>query len=186
VDNTVIRAFVVSPLQLAITHTGDFNVVVSRSERQDMRPSQSSWSAPTSTDEAHARAAGRRLYNSVRHAEAMVRAGEVIRLLNERGFGRGVQAQIARDLGVHRSTISRDVMRALSPDGQPCPTCEREMTYKAWDRLNKERGAQQQGNCDTDGCAPSEWLQVTQELRKRGLLRDEDELPVEDDLGLHQ
>jgi hypothetical protein len=146
-----------------------------------MSTSQSSWSAPTTNDEVHRRVSGRRLYNSVRHAQAMVRAGEVIRLLNERGFGRGVQAQIARDLGVHRSTISRDVMRALSPDGQPCHTCGREMNYKQWDRLNKERGAQQQESYDTDGCAPSEWLQVTQELRKRGLLEEEDELSVEDD-----
>jgi hypothetical protein len=142
---------------------------------------QSTWSDPTSTDEAHRRAAGRRLYNGVRHAQAMVRAGEVIRLLNERGMGRGVQAQIARELGVHRSTVSRDVMRALSRDGQPCRTCGREMSYKAWDRLNRERATQQRGNGDPDGCAPSGWLQVVQELRKRGLLHDEDELPVDDD-----
>ena len=33
------------------------------------------------------------------------------------------------------------VMRALSPDGQPCRTCGREMSYRqwAWGRLNKER-----------------------------------------------
>jgi hypothetical protein len=147
-----------------------------------MSSSQSSWSDPVSGDEAHARAAGRRLYNSVRHAQAMVRAGEVVPLLNERGFGRGVQAQIARELGVHRSTVSRDLMRALSPDGQPCRTCGREMSYKAWERLNKERATQPRGNSDTDARAPSEWLQVTQELRRRGLLHDEDELPVEDDL----
>src|ERR1700683_1124237 len=138
-----------------------------------MSSSQPAWSDPVSTDEAHARAAGRRLYNGVRHAQAMVRAGEVIRLLNERGFGRGVQAQIARELGVHRSTVSRDVMRALSPDGQPCRTCGREMTYKQWERLNKERATQQRRDCDTDGCGGSVWLQVVQELGRCGFLADQ-------------
>jgi hypothetical protein len=57
------------------------------------------------------------------------------------------------------------------------------VNHKQWNRLNKERATQQRENYDTDGCAPSEWLQVVQELRDRGLLYEEDELPVEDDSG---
>ena len=148
-----------------------------------MSSSHSTWSAPVSDHEAHARSAGRNRYNSQRTFDAMMRSAQVIRMLRERGCGRGVKAQIARELGVARSTISRDVMRALSPTSQPCRTCQRPMSVKHWERLNKERATQERGNYDTDVCMPSGWLQVVKELRERGLLREEDELPLEDDLG---
>jgi len=75
-------------------------------------------------------AGGRTLHNKVRQAEAMVRTVEVLLLFKERGFGRGMQAQNARELGVHRSTIGRDIRKIFWPDGAACPTCERDWRLK--------------------------------------------------------
>jgi hypothetical protein len=105
-----------------------------------MSISQSSWSSPTSTDEAHARASGRRRYNLTRQWLGMVRRRRVIELVLETGLVRGRQAEIAKELQCHPSTISRDVSRILKIDGTNCPTCERWMTHKEWDRLREERG----------------------------------------------
>jgi hypothetical protein len=71
------------------------------------------WSYPTSTNEAFRRASGRRAYNATRRVKAMVRACEVMRLWGEYGFDYGSRARIARELGVHRSTVTRDIMRVL-------------------------------------------------------------------------
>jgi hypothetical protein len=38
------------------------------------------------------------------------------------GLGRGAQTTIAAVLGVHRSTISKDLKR-LMPLAKPCPSC---------------------------------------------------------------
>jgi DNA invertase Pin-like site-specific DNA recombinase len=133
------------------------------------------WSNPVSNTEAHARAAGRRAYNSTRQFKAMMRTGEVVRLLRERGWSRGVQADIARELGVHRSTVTRDVKRALFADQRPCPTCGKMLNDKRWDRLRQ----------DQSGVAmvgPSFWLEYAKELRSSGLLPEQDEVPVDDDL----
>jgi hypothetical protein len=173
---------VVSPPKLAMTDTGTTRCRNKKRATKTMTSSQSTWSDPVSNDEAHARAAGRRQYNETRSFEAMMRSAQVIGMLNERGFARGVQAQIARELGVARSTVSRDVMRALAPDRQPCRTCERPMSVKQWNRLNKKRATQQRGRATSEP-KPSEWLQVVLELRKRGMLQEEDEQFVEDDLG---
>jgi IS30 family transposase len=109
-----------------------------------------------------------------------MRSAKVVRMMYARGCVRGAQAQIARELGVARSTVSRDLIRARNPDGQPCRTCERPMSHRAWERLNRERATQQPGHDDIVGCAPS----ILEELRKRGLLDDEDdELLAENHLG---
>jgi hypothetical protein len=105
-----------------------------------MSQSRSSWSAPTSTDEAYRRAAGRNLYNSTRQWLGMIRRRSVIELVLETGLVRGRQAEIARELQCHPSTISRDVSRILKTDGTNCPTCERWMDHKQWDRLREARG----------------------------------------------
>jgi hypothetical protein len=83
------------------------------------------WSAPTSTDEAHARAAGRRRYNGVRQAQAQLRRALVLHLvIDYGGLHRGVQAKIARDLGVSEATISRDLRGILAPTKRArCPLC---------------------------------------------------------------
>jgi DNA invertase Pin-like site-specific DNA recombinase len=103
-----------------------------------MPPSQP-WSAPTSTSEVHRRAGGRRKYNSVRRFKADLRRVEVEKLFAEYAFARGAQARIARELGVNRSTISRDIRRLWAPEGEVCPKCERMMTYAGWVQLQDDR-----------------------------------------------
>jgi hypothetical protein len=141
------------------------------------------WSDPVTNDEAHARAAGRRAYNSTRQFKAMMRTGEVVRLLSERGWSRGVQAEIARELGVHRSTVTRDIQRALFAHSRPCPTCKQWVSDKQWDRLRKEREGRRRGHNNVAVVGPSFWLEYVNELRKGGLLPEQDEVPVDDDLS---
>ena len=81
------------------------------------------WSAPTSWDEVCRRKAGRDRYNSVRRVQRAERRFRVLKLLSRYGMDRGVQARIARELGVSRVTISRDVA-ALLFDHTPCPMCD--------------------------------------------------------------
>ena len=79
------------------------------------------WTALVPDEVAYRRAGGRRLYNSVRHLRAVLRRYQVAKLLRT---GK-TQAQIARRLGVHRTTISRDVawLRRLADETRQCPVC---------------------------------------------------------------
>jgi hypothetical protein len=70
------------------------------------------------------RAAGRRHYNTVRRFRAAWRRCEVARMVLESGIGRGYQARIARELGVSRATVCRDVAW-LHAESRPCPSCGR-------------------------------------------------------------
>ncbi len=67
------------------------------------------WAEYTPFDQACHRAGGRRLYNSGRSLKAALRRQRVVELLMIYDFARGSQAAIARRLGVHRSTVCRDV-----------------------------------------------------------------------------
>ena len=70
------------------------------------------WSAKTDFDAVCKRAAGRRRYNAKRRAEAKERYLQVVEaIMPTGGRKRGTQAQLARVLGVHRSTICRDVAK---------------------------------------------------------------------------
>jgi hypothetical protein len=84
---------------------------------------RTAWSETVSTDEAHARAGGRRRYNTTQQARAAWRRGQVAELLIAAGgfFVPGMQARIARHLGVSRSTVCRDVQAILR--GLPSPWC---------------------------------------------------------------
>jgi hypothetical protein len=68
-----------------------------------------SWSIKTDPKDAARRAGGRRHYNSVRQCQANVRRTKVVELLEVYGFLRGSQSAIAKELGVHRSTVCRDL-----------------------------------------------------------------------------
>jgi hypothetical protein len=76
------------------------------------------WSRPTSWDVVCRRNAGRRHYNAIRTVRRALRRRQVARLLLKYPFpARGLQARIARELGVHRSTICRDVWAILRMPG---------------------------------------------------------------------
>src|SRR4051812_48296622 len=77
------------------------------------------WSEPTTHEAVCRRASGRRHYNAWRSFRACERRMHVARLLRQytqEGAPRhGAQARVARELGVHRSTVTRDV-QALERD----------------------------------------------------------------------
>jgi hypothetical protein len=54
--------------------------------------------------------------------QAQLRRRRVLTLLGDLGWEYGVQSLIAAHLGVHKSTISRD-LAALMPLTKECPTC---------------------------------------------------------------
>lgn len=94
------------------------------------------WSARTTPENAHRRAGGRRKYNSIRQLEAHLRRLEVAQGLREHGWVHGVQARLARELGVSESTISRDVAWLMF-DLSPCPTCDSPVSRKRWKDLGR-------------------------------------------------
>lgn len=70
------------------------------------------WTEQTNFDLVCKRAAGRRRYNAKRRAEARERYKQVLEaIMPPDGRKRGSQAKLARALGVHRSTICRDVAK---------------------------------------------------------------------------
>jgi DNA-binding MarR family transcriptional regulator len=70
------------------------------------------WSAATDWATVCRRASARRGRNSLRAFRAAQRRVQVVELLIELGgLQRGVQSEIARRLGVHKSVISKDVKR---------------------------------------------------------------------------
>jgi hypothetical protein len=92
--------------------------------------SRAQWRQPTSWAEVKRRAVGRSQYNAVRRFRAQLRRREVLQLLHRWGWGPGVQSPIARHLGVHKSTICRD-LRVIMPLMDECPTCH-QLTAREW------------------------------------------------------
>src|SRR5262249_17222205 len=80
------------------------------------------WSAPTTQAEVFRRASGRRHYHAIRRFRRDHRRLQVAELLTRYGMGWGYQARIARELGVSRVTIHRD-MKYLLESYLPCPVC---------------------------------------------------------------
>jgi DNA-binding CsgD family transcriptional regulator len=75
-----------------------------------------------SQDAVERRASGRRHYNRMRQFRALARQGQVVRLLAQ---GMRTRQEIGRRLGVHPSTISRDIQALQALSLRPCPTCGR-------------------------------------------------------------
>jgi hypothetical protein len=72
------------------------------------------WNHPRSWDEVCRRHAARRRWNAVRRVAAEDRRRRVLELVRALGgLERGAQSRIAAALGVHRSTISKDLRRLL-------------------------------------------------------------------------
>lgn len=81
------------------------------------------WSLSVSAEETIRRAGGRRRYNRWRRDCALYRQVQVFRLLREYGGEHGSITRIARQLGVHPSTVSRDVSSVLR--AETCWACGR-------------------------------------------------------------
>jgi hypothetical protein len=74
---------------------------------------------------------GRARYNSMRRLRARLRQREVLQLLARWGWKPGVQARIAAHLGVHRSTVTRD-LHAIMPLYRECPICHQLWPRDEW------------------------------------------------------
>jgi hypothetical protein len=103
------------------------------------RTTKPSWSDPTSDAEAHARAAGRTRYNRDRQFAALVRRNYVVRRFMELHAEYGAKAQIAREFGVARSTVTRDIRNWSGEQQALCPTCLRPVRMDGWDALTEAR-----------------------------------------------
>ena len=90
---------------------------------------KTAWRARTSRDTVCRRASGRR-YHAMRTLTRQLRMREVAHLLAAWGWGYGVQARIARQLGGSEATISRDIAELL-PLVEACPHCGG-LTPRAW------------------------------------------------------
>jgi hypothetical protein len=84
--------------------------------------SNNNWRQATSWDEVCRRNAGRRAYNFKRGVQREVRLNEVVNLLVRYGLSRGVQSRVARELGVSRSVVCRDIQALMSVHAW-CPFC---------------------------------------------------------------
>jgi hypothetical protein len=86
----------------------------------------SAWSQPTDWDTVCRRARGRANYNAKKRLAARLRQREVLQLLARFGWKYGVQSTIAAHLGVHKSTICRD-LATIMPLTKECRTCHQLM-----------------------------------------------------------
>jgi len=96
--------------------------------------------AEMSWDAICRRAGGRRWYNNWRHTLAMLRRRDVLEYWRVSKGRHGWQAQAAVALGVHRSTITRDVEALLAPlnRDEPCPMCGH--PSRRWQRRSGDDG----------------------------------------------
>jgi hypothetical protein len=89
------------------------------------------WSQPTTWEEVCKRVRGRTRINAWRKHVAALRRRQVLDLLLRYGWKYGTQSLIAAQLGVHKSTISRDI-RHLFPLLTECPTCGQLRPRRWW------------------------------------------------------
>jgi hypothetical protein len=72
------------------------------------------WASPVPWAEAVARGRGRAKYNSIRKLRAKLRHLAIVRRVRQIGFRRGVQRQLAQELGVVPSIICTDLRQILA------------------------------------------------------------------------
>jgi DNA invertase Pin-like site-specific DNA recombinase len=104
------------------------------------------WSQATSQDEAARRAAGRARYNRHRQFKAAIRRKKIIDIWEDRAdgsgwsiFSRGSQTELAKMLGVNRSTICRDLKVIMARNRMvACPTCEAALSIQRIEGLERE------------------------------------------------
>lgn len=94
------------------------------------------------SETAARRAGGRRRYNRERQDAAAVRRYLLVQMLDERSLDWGAQTQMAEALGVHRSTICRDLRWLLEDKARPCQTCGTRLTPEQWKNADRWEKAQ--------------------------------------------
>lgn len=83
------------------------------------------------------RAGGRRRYNAQRQHQAALRRLRVGALMNQLGwFTHGVPAEVARQLGVSRSTVCRD-LKAIEGGAPRSPSGRRITLSRKWPKCPK-------------------------------------------------
>ena len=88
------------------------------------------WSTRVPDNVAFRRAGGRRYVNAYRQFLAALRRSEILAILQRTGMdlrARGTRAELARRLGVSRTTIGRDIDRIFcdAAEHARCPACGR-------------------------------------------------------------
>ena len=95
------------------------------------------WTDATTAEEAAKRAAGRRRFNRWRQLLATQRLGLIVDILTRNGWtGRewGIRAKIARELGVSRSTVARDMQHVERSLVDASYAAEWRQFYRWWRR----------------------------------------------------
>jgi hypothetical protein len=103
------------------------------------------WNPATSHDQAARRAAGRARYNRRRQFKAAIRRKKIVDIWEERVdgsgwsiFSRGSQTELAKMLGVNRSTICRDLKVIMARNRLvACPTCDRALSIQRVEELER-------------------------------------------------
>ena len=129
------------------------------------------------------RAGGRRRYNKVRQFMAFQRLLQVVALLKELGLGRGSQSRIAEHLGVHRSTICRDVAKLERGFWGGREAEERQRAeVRMQRRIRAEDQTEQESSVADDAVAPE--CEVERPSPSRKPINSP--APVRDEQALHQ
>lgn len=89
---------------------------------------RAAWFETVPNADANRRAGGRRRYNRERQLDALVRQYHLIELIIQGRHGffdHGLRSKLAARLGVHRTTIGRDIAAILeeSRPTRTCPAC---------------------------------------------------------------
>jgi hypothetical protein len=100
------------------------------------------WPDLTTNDEAARRAGGRRNYNAFRQRQALQRRAKVLTMLKEypNPVEHGIRARLARELGVSRSTISRDLAFLFYVPRETLPPLPRPTSDAEWIRTLEPLG----------------------------------------------
>jgi hypothetical protein len=136
----------------------------------------STWASPAPWAEVVARSRGRAKYNSIRKLRAKVRRLAIVRRLRQVGdiHQRGLQRQLAEELGVVRSVICEDFKQIMAADGlgghadqkqwanevgrRPHRPKEKTMSLRCTVRLPDALGGRLQKEADAQGVALSDLI----------------------------
>ena len=129
-------------------------VYISLQRRRTYLATTEDWSTPTESHSAYRRAGGRRKINAVRQLNARIRRANVMMLSAKWGMSVadwGFAARAAETLGVHRSTICRDIKRLMEErtDAGRCKACGRSLLDWSIERFLTGESLQREKWADT-------------------------------------